>query len=52
MNLMKKNQSKLESLDGKAYLEPSRTSTMDCFCENSLPQKVVNYLRHRSFTGF
>ena len=42
---MKKNQSKLKSPDGKAYLEPSQTSTLDCFCENSLRQKIVNYFR-------
>ena len=31
----------------EAYLEPSRTSTMEFFCENSWRLKPVNYFRKR-----
>ena len=43
------------ALTSEAYLETSRTSTMDFFCEYSQRLKVVNYFRkmihRRSLTG-
>ena len=35
-------------IQAEAYLEPSRTSTMELFCENSERFKAVNYIRKKA----
>ena len=45
---VKTNNKTVEDANAEAYSKPTRTSTMELFCENSYRLKAVKYFRKKS----